>query len=180
MTGRIDLLDDQSNLMAMDETAYDSESLLQEMLAVHPDLPAGEQGANSSHRRWLLVPRVLGQTETARQKKSSGSPLAYQWDEANFLQSIAERVGLDGANAVRKFSSGPGNASCNSGGAAAGTYGAIEIQFQQMYAEPFAQPDMRAELARRLSQFAGVEIPDEALTRRPSFKINLLANEPAL
>lgn len=48
MTGRIYLLDDQSNLMAMDEMAYDSESLLQEMLAEHPDLLAGEQGANRS------------------------------------------------------------------------------------------------------------------------------------
>jgi hypothetical protein len=43
MPGRIYLLNDHSDLVPMDESPYDSEKLLQEMLAKHPDLLAGEQ-----------------------------------------------------------------------------------------------------------------------------------------
>jgi hypothetical protein len=41
--GRIYLLNGESKLIAMEESAYDSESLFQKVLADHPDLLAGEQ-----------------------------------------------------------------------------------------------------------------------------------------
>ena len=53
MTGRIYLLNDSSELMAMEEASYDSEGLLQELLAKHPDLLAGEQINSEEPRRWL-------------------------------------------------------------------------------------------------------------------------------
>lgn len=59
MTGRIYLLNDNSDLMAMEEAPYDSEKLLQEMLAKHPDLLAGEQINSDEPRRWLLVTREM-------------------------------------------------------------------------------------------------------------------------
>lgn len=59
MAGRIYLLNDNSELMAMEEAPYDSESLLQEMLANHPDLLAGEQINSDVPRRWLLVMREM-------------------------------------------------------------------------------------------------------------------------
>ena len=59
MPGRIYLLDEQSGLVAMDESAYDSENLLQQMLADHPDLLAGEQIDSVAPRRWLLVSREM-------------------------------------------------------------------------------------------------------------------------
>ena len=59
MTGRIYLLNEQSELMPMDQAAYDSESLLQELLANHPDLMAGEQINSDDPRRWLLVAREM-------------------------------------------------------------------------------------------------------------------------
>lgn len=43
----------------MDEALYDSERLLQEMLANHPDLLAGEQINSDVPRRWLLVMREM-------------------------------------------------------------------------------------------------------------------------
>jgi len=43
VAGRIYLLSNDSKLVAMEEAAYDSESLLQKLLADHPDLLAGEQ-----------------------------------------------------------------------------------------------------------------------------------------
>lgn len=59
MTGRIYLLKDNSDLMAMEEAPYDSEKLLQEMLAQYPDLLAGEQINSDEPRRWLLVTREM-------------------------------------------------------------------------------------------------------------------------
>ncbi len=43
----------------MEETPYDSERLLQELLAKHPDLLAGEQIDSEAPRRWLLVTREM-------------------------------------------------------------------------------------------------------------------------
>jgi len=43
----------------MEETTYDSESLLQKLLADHPDLLAGDQINVEEPRRWLLVTREM-------------------------------------------------------------------------------------------------------------------------
>lgn len=59
MPGRIYLLNDNSDLVAMEEAPYDSEKILQEMLAQHPDLLAGEQINSDEPRRWLLVTREM-------------------------------------------------------------------------------------------------------------------------
>ncbi len=60
MTGRIYRLDDHdSNLLPMDEAPYDSEKLLQELLAAYPDLLAGEQINTDEPRRWVLVTREM-------------------------------------------------------------------------------------------------------------------------
>lgn len=41
----------------MDHREYESESLLQELIAKHPDLLAGGESAEGDERRWLLVTR---------------------------------------------------------------------------------------------------------------------------
>jgi hypothetical protein len=56
---RIYLLNESSKLVAMEEASYDSEKLLQELLAKHPDLLAGEQIDADEPRRWLLVRREM-------------------------------------------------------------------------------------------------------------------------
>ncbi|HJZ04312.1 MAG TPA: hypothetical protein VJ327_00425, partial [Patescibacteria group bacterium] len=43
----------------MTEQEYDSEDLLQELLAKYPNLMAGEQIDSESPRRWLLVSREI-------------------------------------------------------------------------------------------------------------------------
>ena len=58
MSGGIFLLSGEK-LVEMREQAYDSEDLLQELLAKYPDLLAGDQLAGSP-RRWLLVRREAG------------------------------------------------------------------------------------------------------------------------
>ena len=59
MAGRIYLLKEDSTLLAMEEATYDSESLLQKLLADHPDLLAGDQINVEEPRRWLLVTREM-------------------------------------------------------------------------------------------------------------------------
>lgn len=59
MGGRIHLLNDNSDLMAMEETPYDSEKLLQGVLTEYPGLLAGEQINSEQPRRWLLVTREM-------------------------------------------------------------------------------------------------------------------------
>ncbi len=60
MTGQIYLLGDDAKLLEMHETPYDSESLLQELLAKYPNLLAGEQMDLATPRRWVLVSREFG------------------------------------------------------------------------------------------------------------------------
>ena len=58
MAGEIFLLNGEQ-LVAMRERAYDSEALLQGLLAKYPHLLAGDELAGSP-RRWLLVKREVG------------------------------------------------------------------------------------------------------------------------
>lgn len=60
MSGGIYLIQDDERLVEMKERAYDSEDLLQELLARYPNLLAGDQMVASSPRRWLLVSREMG------------------------------------------------------------------------------------------------------------------------
>lgn len=60
MSGRIYLLRPDAGLSPMTESPYDSESMLQQLLATHPDLLAGEQIDQEEFRRWLLISREMG------------------------------------------------------------------------------------------------------------------------
>jgi hypothetical protein len=53
------LLQDNGALVAMESHPYDSERLLQQLLAQYPDLLAGEQMDAEAPRRWLLVSREM-------------------------------------------------------------------------------------------------------------------------
>jgi hypothetical protein len=58
MSGGIFLLRDD-DLVEMTERPYDSEALLQKLLAQHPALLAGDQIDSSQPRRWLLISREM-------------------------------------------------------------------------------------------------------------------------
>jgi hypothetical protein len=60
MSGIIYLLHDNDRLDPVRERACESESLLQELLARHPALLAGDQMDEAAPRRWLLVKREMG------------------------------------------------------------------------------------------------------------------------
>jgi len=57
MTGGMYLLQGDDDLIAMTESPYDSEDVLQSLLAKYPDLLAGDQLPGSEPRRWLLIRR---------------------------------------------------------------------------------------------------------------------------
>lgn len=57
MSGVIFLIQDNGQLMEMHEKEYDSENLLQTLLARYPNLLAGDQINDAVPRQWLLVSR---------------------------------------------------------------------------------------------------------------------------
>lgn len=59
MSGNIFLLQNGDQLVRMQESRYDSEALLQELLANYPDLLGGDQIDADQPRRWLLVSREM-------------------------------------------------------------------------------------------------------------------------
>jgi len=60
MSGVIYLVHGDGALVPMTEQAYDSEDILQRLLADYPDLLGGEQMTTSAPRRWLLLAREAG------------------------------------------------------------------------------------------------------------------------
>lgn len=60
MSGGIFLISEDGSLVRMDETAYESEVVLQSLLAEYPELLAGDQIDPVSPRQWLLVKREMG------------------------------------------------------------------------------------------------------------------------
>ena len=142
-----------------------------------------------------LVPRVVGQTETARQKKKPDRGESRQWDEASFFLDLSQRRGEQEAAVARRllewakkhglriwWGQGKKDGSffpsyINRFGQhflfSVWTYGSVEIQFQHMKRPPFAEEGKRKELAHRLSAI-GVPIPEGALNKRPAFRLSLL------
>ncbi|MBW4578594.1 MAG: hypothetical protein KME42_03350 [Tildeniella nuda ZEHNDER 1965/U140] len=60
MSSGIYLVQNDNQLVQMRESPYESEDLLQELLAKYPDLLAGEQMNSVEPRRWLLISREMG------------------------------------------------------------------------------------------------------------------------
>src|SRR5215510_8587676 len=59
MSGGMYLIQDDGHLVEMTERAYDSEDLLQGLLATYPNLLAGDQMDRAAPRRWLLITREM-------------------------------------------------------------------------------------------------------------------------
>ena len=57
MSPGIFLIDPDNRLLELREEPYDSEDLLQRLLADHPSILAGEDDASTASRSWLLITR---------------------------------------------------------------------------------------------------------------------------
>jgi hypothetical protein len=60
MNGGIFLIQSGGELVEMKEHPYDTEDVLQELLAKYPNLLAGDQIDGTAPRRWLLISREMG------------------------------------------------------------------------------------------------------------------------
>ena len=60
MSGVIYQIDDDANLHELSAQPYDAERVLQDLLAKHPKLLAGDQISSTDPRRFLLVMREMG------------------------------------------------------------------------------------------------------------------------
>jgi len=169
-----------------------------EVLAIEIKQFVGEQGLRS------LVPRVIGQTSEAQQKKSSAPRAARSWDEETLLQAVEEKRGVDEANVVRRlldWSKQHVTRLTYGRGAIDGsfsplveyeaehpfipfifyTYGKVEIMFKRMKVrhEPFTSDEKRLELLHRLNRIPGVDLPEDGINRRPSISLTSLLNPDA-
>jgi hypothetical protein len=151
-----------------------------------------------------LVPRLIGQTESARSKKSGNRArtTGRQWDRASFLEALSQRVGAEEAttaSSIMDWCQDRGLRASFGTGATSGsfypvldandwyapfalwTYGQVETQFQYLKARPeFADPTAREEMLTRFNRIPGVELPADGIERRPSFPISALSDEGAL
>jgi hypothetical protein len=145
---------------------------------------------------------VVGQTETARRKKSGTRGELRQWDESSFFLDLRERRGEEEAAVARRlleWANKHGIRIWWGQGTKEGsffpsyistfgqhllfsvwTYGSVELQFQHMRRRPFSEAEKRKELAHRLTEIQGISIPEIALNRRPSFKLRVLTLSDSL
>jgi hypothetical protein len=151
-----------------------------------------------------FVPRVVGQTEQALQKKRTGSATpTRQWDIASFREELRSRFGASemvvadrivewaqehGGKLEGGYGTSSGSLFFDFGKAgeklflfALWTYGKVEIQFQGLArSQQFAADSVRDELRLRLNGIRGVAILADLMTKRPSIPYALLASESAL
>jgi hypothetical protein len=142
-----------------------------------------------------LVPRLVS---TRKVTRTDGQ--TRQWDEASFFTKLGRRpsgetetrIARSLLNWARKnmpdlwYGQGASDGSCIprlvSGSKkiplfALWTYGTIEMQFQHLNCPPFDGEDARLELIRRLNEIEGVSIPNDAIARRPTFNMVVLASD---
>jgi len=150
-----------------------------------------------------LVPKIIGLTAAAQEKKSSGIGEARQWDEPSFFQDLESRRGGEEAKAARKILEwartrglriwwGRGRKdgsffpmldyqSETYWTIAVWTYGRVQIQFQMMQKHaPFKEEPKRTELLRRLNEIPGVFLSQDSITKYPSILLSILKDEAVL
>lgn len=151
-----------------------------------------------------LVPRVIGQTAEAQQKKGAGGPASAgnQWDELAFMRILTERKGATNAEVAKTilewarrrglrllWGKGGRDASVylllDSKGKSYRTvgmwnYGTLEIPFGHMKSPPFDQDAPRMEMRERMNAIPGVSIAPEAITKFPSISLAAFADPTRL
>jgi hypothetical protein len=148
-----------------------------------------------------LVPRLFGQTVTARDKKGP-RPLR-RWEEASFFQDLEERRGEREAAVCRaifdwsirrglKIEWGKGSqdgsflvrlqterATYNLLNAY--TYGRIEVPLKHLKrTPPFDDDEKRLDLLKRLNTIPGVEIERDGIERWPRISLSILTRDSAV
>ncbi len=150
-----------------------------------------------------LVPRVMGQTAEAQQKKSTGTRESRKWDETSFMETLRANTDPDRVAAARtllewaqkKMTRVWWGEGTRSGSfvpvlehhgqshyvIAVWTYGSVEMGFQWMKTRPpFHDEAKRRELLQRLNAIPGITLPADSIGRRPNFSLSILTNADIL
>jgi len=150
-----------------------------------------------------LVPRVIGQTAAARDRKSGGTRSQRQWDEESFLTELQTRKGADEARVARDILAwakegnlriwwGKGNidgsfypmldfGDQSHWTISVWTYGRVEIQFQEMKKKPpFDDESLRNNLLARLNEIPKIALPADSIGRRPSIPLSVLTESATM
>ena len=148
-----------------------------------------------------IVPMLYGQTEEAKRTKTLAR--SRQWDEESIYEDIEQRKGSEALRVMQQiiawFKTQPGRLWYGQGAQDGSvglvvtengvdhipillyTYGTAEIQFQHMKKKkPFDDTDRREELRERLNAINGVNVPADAIDRRPSIQLMALSNDEKL
>ena len=147
-----------------------------------------------------LVPQVIGQTAGADRKKHKVG----EWDEVSFINALRAQRGDKEANVAKRILEwakefmpsilwGQGK---KYGGFIPGidhkgnwhqlievwTNGYVELQFQYMKSKspPFDKRESRLEFLRRCNEIRGVNIPEEAIEKRPNIPLSVFVNDETL
>ena len=170
-----------------------NEQMQADVLAIEVKQYVGEGGVRT------LVPRVIGQTAAATVGRVGSGR---QWDEVSFFDELGKKrnpAEVAVARSLLAWARANMNRVTWGKGRVDGsmipvvehdgrphypfavyTYGRVEIQFQHLLARgPFDSVDVRRDLLAHLNQIPGVDMPDDAITRRPSIQLSLLAADPA-
>jgi hypothetical protein len=152
-----------------------------------------------------LVPRLIGRTEQAQQKKAASDREVRQWDEDSFFSVLAGRGDAAGAKTARALLDwgtrtmsaiwwGRGKKSpsfqptlkvgdtafdpINISTGFKAPY--VAVSFGSMTVPPFETPEGRVKLLHRLAEVPNVRTENDWTTRYPSFPLATLASDAAL
>jgi len=147
-----------------------------------------------------LVPRVIGLTAEAQQKKR---PEGRQWDESMFFETLESKASADEVRVARRifewaqenklriaYGKGSQDGSLylmidhkgtSNYTVVLWTYRRVQTVFEAMKRNPpFDDEAKRVELLRRLNEIPGVALPDESVNRYPSIPMSVFQDEGAL
>lgn len=149
-----------------------------------------------------LVPRVFGQTESARKKKTAGTTEGMLWDESSFLQALQEKKGTAAANTAREIldwvtprvshlwwgrgkQTGRVNATKVQGKTRyqlirLTTRGFFVVCFDWLHKKPpFDDEAVRRELIERINGISTVQFDESVLTKPARIPLELLGSSTA-
>lgn len=152
-----------------------------------------------------LIPRVIGQTTGAQQKRSGVSRTSKQWDEASFFEDLEARHSTD-AEVIRSIYDWTRRRELRISWGRGGSWGSftvfmdhqetehrliapgiatrhvpIEISFEYLKeTPPFSEKSKRLELLERLNEIPDADISPERIDKRPSVPAHALRDEAAL
>lgn len=146
-----------------------------------------------------LVPRVIGQTEEAQQKKGRVARPTRQWDEESFIADLELNTGSEEVKVAREILGWAHSKSLWihwGRGRIQGTFypvldhkgkanrifgvyspGRIELDFRH---HPFQEDSQKTELFNKLNAIPGVSIPERAIDSWSSFPLSTLKEATSL